>query len=58
MVDITHYKELGLVNTKEMFKKAMMGGYAVPAYNFNNMEQLQGIITEADFLRLTVQLLP
>jgi len=44
MVDITHYKELGLVNTKEMFKKAMMGGYAVPAYNFNNMEQLQGII--------------
>ena len=38
------YKELGLVNTKDMFKKAMAGGYAVPAYNFNNMEQLQGII--------------
>ena len=38
------YEELGLVNTREMFKKAMAGGYAVPAYNFNNMEQLQAII--------------
>ena len=41
---ITHYKELGLVNTKDNFEKAMAGGYAIPAYNFNNMEQLQGII--------------
>ncbi|MGE4268283.1 MAG: class II fructose-bisphosphate aldolase [Deferribacterales bacterium] len=39
------YKELGLVNTKEMFAKAMAGKYAVPAYNFNNLEQLQAIIT-------------
>jgi len=39
------YKELGLVNTKEMFAKAMEGKYAIPAYNFNNMEQLQAIIT-------------
>ncbi len=38
------YEELGLVNTKEMFKKAMAGKYAIPAYNFNNMEQLQAII--------------
>ena len=38
------YKELGFVNTREMFKKAMDGGYAVPAYNFNNMEQIQAII--------------
>lgn len=38
------YKELGLVNTKELFKKAMAGKYAIPAYNFNNMEQLQAII--------------
>ena len=38
------YEELGLVNTKEMFKKAMAGKYAVPAYNFNNMEQLQAIV--------------
>ena len=38
------YKDLGLVNTKEMFRNAMEGKYAIPAYNFNNMEQLQGII--------------
>ena len=38
------YKDLGLVNTNEMFKKAMEGKYAVPAYNFNNMEQMQAII--------------
>jgi fructose-bisphosphate aldolase class II len=44
MADTKHYAELGLVNTKDMFEKAMAGGYAVPAYNFNNMEQLQGII--------------
>ncbi len=40
----TSYKDLGLVNTTEMFAKAVEGGYAVPAYNFNNMEQLQAII--------------
>jgi len=39
-----HYKELGLVNTRELFKKAMQGGYAIPAFNFNNLEQLQAII--------------
>lgn len=38
------YEELGLVNSRELFKKAMKGGYAIPAYNFNNMEQLQAII--------------
>jgi len=38
------YKDLGVVNTREMFRKAMKGGYAVPAYNFNNMEQLQAIV--------------
>jgi fructose-bisphosphate aldolase class II len=39
------YKDLGLVNTREMFKKAMAGKYAIPAFNFNNMEQLQAIIS-------------
>ena len=39
-----NYKDLGLVNTKEMFAKANKEGYAVPAFNFNNLEQLQGII--------------
>jgi fructose-bisphosphate aldolase, class II len=38
------YKELGLQNTKELFKKAVAGGYAIPAYNFNNLEQLQAIL--------------
>ncbi len=40
-----HYSKLGFVNTKDMFKDAIEKGYAVPAYNFNNMEQLQAIIT-------------
>lgn len=40
-----HYRELGLVNTRELFAKAMAGKYAIPAYNFNNMEQLQAIVT-------------
>jgi len=39
------YRELGFVNTREMFQDAMKNGYAVPAYNFNNMEQLQAILT-------------
>ena len=39
------YKELGLVNSKELFKKAVDGGYAIPAFNFNNMEQMQAIIS-------------
>ncbi|KJF44085.1 class II fructose-bisphosphate aldolase [Draconibacterium sediminis] len=38
------YKDLGLTNTKEMFAKAVEGGYAVPAYNFNNLEQMQAIL--------------
>jgi fructose-bisphosphate aldolase, class II len=38
------YKELGLQNTKELFKKAVAGGYAIPAYNLNNLEQLQAIL--------------
>ena len=39
------YKELGLVNSKELFRKAIEGKYAIPAFNFNNMEQLQAIIS-------------
>ncbi len=41
------YKELGLVNTNEMFKKAMEGKYAIPAFNFNNLEQMQAIVQAA-----------
>jgi fructose-bisphosphate aldolase class II len=42
---MVHYSELGLVNTKELFQKAIEGKYAIPAFNFNNMEQLQAIIS-------------
>jgi fructose-bisphosphate aldolase class II len=45
MSDKVHYSDLGLVNTRDMFAKAMAGGYAIPAYNFNNLEQLQAIVT-------------
>lgn len=45
MGNTVHFSELGLANTREMFAKAMAGGYAIPAYNFNNLEQLQAIIT-------------
>lgn len=41
---MVNYKDLGLVNTRDMFAKAMKGHYAIPAYNFNNMEQMQAII--------------
>lgn len=44
---MVNYIDLGLVNTKEMFAKAVDGGYAIPAFNFNNMEQLQAIIQAA-----------
>jgi fructose-bisphosphate aldolase class II len=40
-----HYKELGLVNSRELFKNAVKGGYAIPAFNFNNLEQMQAIIS-------------
>lgn len=38
------FKDLGLVNSRELFAKAVKGGYALPAFNFNNMEQMQAII--------------
>lgn len=41
---MVNYKDLGLVNSREIFAKAMKGGYAIPAFNFNNMEQMQAII--------------
>ncbi len=44
---MVNYKDLGLVNTREMFKKAVSGGYAIPAFNFNTMEQMQAIVQAA-----------
>ena len=48
------YKTLGLVNTREMFARAINGGYAIPAFNFNNMEQLQAIIKASSELKSPV----
>lgn len=36
-----------LTDTKEMFKKALTGSYAIPAFNVNNMEIIQGIMEGA-----------
>ena len=40
--------ERKLVGTNEMFKKALAGGYAIGAYNVNNMEILQAIAEAAE----------
>ena len=45
---------MSLVNTKEMFKKAYAGGYAVGAFNVNNMEIVQGITEAAAELKAPV----
>jgi len=42
---LVDFRVLGLVNTWDMFRRALDGKYAVPGYNFNNMEQLQAIVT-------------
>ena len=48
------YKDLGLVNTRDMFARAINGGYAIPAFNFNNMEQLQAIVKASSELKSPV----
>ena len=42
---------MGLVTSTEMFEKAYNGGYAIGAFNVNNMETVQGIVEAADELR-------
>ena len=51
---MVNYKELGLVNTRDMFARAIKGGYAIPAFNFNNLEQLQAIIKASSELKSPV----
>lgn len=51
---MVNFKELGLVNTRDMFKRAINGGYAIPAFNFNNMEQLQAIVKASSDLKSPV----
>ncbi len=41
------YTDFGLVNTREMFADAIARGYAVPAFNFYNMETMQAILSAA-----------
>lgn len=45
---------MALVTTKEMFEKAYNGGYAVGAFNVNNMEIVQGITDAANELKSPV----
>ncbi|MBQ9512898.1 MAG: class II fructose-1,6-bisphosphate aldolase [Lachnospiraceae bacterium] len=45
---------MSLVTTTEMFKKAYSGGYAIGAFNVNNMEIVQGIVEAANELRSPV----
>ena len=54
MTIMVNYKELGLVNTRDMFARAIKGGYAIPAFNFNNLEQLQAIIKASSELKSPV----
>lgn len=42
-----HYSNFGLSNTKTLLKHALRDGYAVPAFNFYNMETLDAILTAA-----------
>ena len=43
-----------MVNTRDMFARAINGGYAIPAFNFNNLEQLQAIIKASSELKSPV----
>lgn len=45
---------MALVNTKEMFKKAYDGGYAIGAFNINDMEIIQGIMSACAELKAPV----
>ena len=43
-----HYSDFGLSNTKTLQTRALQGGYAVPAFNFYNMETLSAILKAAE----------
>ncbi len=54
LLTIDRSKTMALVNTKEMFKKAYEGGYAIGAFNINNMEIVQAITEAAGELKSPV----
>lgn len=43
-----HYSDFGLINTKKLLTRALNSGYAVPAFNFYNMETLLAILRAAE----------
>lgn len=49
-----HYSDYGLANTKTLLKRAMRDGYAVPAFNFYNMETLTAILNAAQITQSPV----
>ena len=49
-----HYSEFGLSNTKRLLLRAMRDGYAVPAFNFYNMETLNAILNAAQITQSPV----
>lgn len=49
-----HYSDFGLANTKTLLKRAMRDGYAVPAFNFYNMESLSAILKAAQITQSPV----
>lgn len=49
-----HFSDFGLSNTKKLLMRAMRGGYAVPAFNFYNMETLNAILNAAQITQSPV----
>jgi fructose-bisphosphate aldolase class II len=49
-----HYSDFGLSNTKTLLKRALRDGYAVPAFNFYNMETLDAVLTAAQITQSPV----
>jgi fructose/tagatose bisphosphate aldolase len=49
-----HYSELGLTTTKKLLNQALKNGYAVPAFNFYNMETLKAILNAAEITKSPV----
>jgi len=49
-----HYSCFGLVNTKKLLNQALKGGYAIPAFNFYNMETLLAILKAAEITQSPV----
>jgi fructose-bisphosphate aldolase class II len=41
---MTAYRKIGFVNTEQMFREALRGGYAIPAYNFVTLEHAEAIL--------------